>query len=139
MEVLIDTNIILDWFLKREDFYETAKTLLNKIWFGREKSYLTVHSICDLFYIIDKSFPTDEKKKLLQLLLSRNEIISETKKDILSFINNPNWTDLEDGLQMQCAENCKLDYIITRNLDDFIDSKIPAIFPQDLLEMLEEK
>ena len=136
MEVLIDTNIILDWFLKREDFYEDAKNLLNKLWFGQEKSYITVHSICDLFYIIDKSFPTDEKKKLLQLLISRNEIISEDKKDILSFIKNENWSDLEDGLQMQCAENCKLDYIITRNLDDFANSPIPAISPKGCLELL---
>ncbi len=136
MEVLIDTNIILDWFLKRDDFYEDAKTLLNKIWFGREKSYLTVHSISDLFYIIDKAFPIDEKKKLLQLLISRNEIISESQKDILCFIKNNNWTDLEDGLQMQCAENCKLDYIITRNLDDFIHSKIPAISPKDFLNLI---
>ena len=30
MEVLIDTNIILDWFLKREPFYKDAKDLLNK-------------------------------------------------------------------------------------------------------------
>ena len=139
MEVLIDTNIILDWFLHREPWFETAKMLLNKIWFGRDKSYLTVHSVCDLFYIIDKSFPIDEKKKLLQLLLSRNEIISESKKDIASFISNNDWTDLEDGLQMQCAANYKLDYIITRNLDDFTTSAIPAISMESYLDLLKNR
>lgn len=34
MEVLIDTNIILDWFLKRDQFYENSKAVLNKCWFG---------------------------------------------------------------------------------------------------------
>ena len=136
MEVLVDTNIILDWFLRREPFYETAKLLLNKIWFGCETSYLTVHSICDLFYIIDKKFPADEKKKLIQLLLSRNEIISESKEDILCFIENKNWTDLEDSLQMQCASDYNLDYIITRNLEDFVSSDIPAISPQEFLSLI---
>lgn len=111
MEVLIDTNIILDWFLKREPFYDESKTLLNKCWFSNISSYLTVYSICDMSFIIDKKFSTDEKKKFLQLLINRNEIISETKDDIQSFINNSDWTDLEDGLQMQTADKCKLDYI----------------------------
>lgn len=136
MEVLLDTNIILDWFLKREPFYNQATTLLNKCWFSNIRAYLTVHSICDLFYIIDKKFNIDEKKKLLQLLLNRNDIISETKTDIENFINNPEWIDLEDGLQMQSAENCKLDYIITRNVSDFKTSSIPAIEPEDFLKLL---
>ena len=136
MEVLIDTNIVLDWFIKREPFYETAKTLLSKCWFSNIRSYLTVHSICDLFYIIDKKFDTSEKKKLLQLLINRNDIISESKSDIESFIKNENWTDLEDGLQMQSAKNYKLDYIITRNILDFQNSSVPAIEPEAFLKLL---
>ena len=136
MEVLIDTNIILDWFLKRDPFYEDATKLLNKCWFSDIRAYLTVHSICDMFYIIDKKFDSDENKKLLQLLINRNDIISETKSDIDSFIKNHNWTDLEDGLQMQTAENCKLDYIITRNVDDFSFSSVPAIEPVAFLKLI---
>ena len=135
MEVLIDTNIILDWFLKRSDFYETAKTLLNKCWFSDIKSYLTIHSISDLYYVINKKFDIAEKKKLLQLLLNRNEIISESKNDIAMFIENDALTDLEDGLQMQAAKDCKLDYIITRDIDDFKMSDVPAILPEDFLRL----
>lgn len=135
MEVLIDTNIILDWFLKREPFYDSAKKLLNKCWFSDIRSYLTVHSICDMFYIIDKKFDISEKKKLLQLLLNRNDIISESKSDIENFINNETMDDLEDGLQMQSAEKCNLNYIITRNMSDFEKSSIPAIEPEDFLKL----
>ena len=135
MEVLIDTNIVLDWFLKREPFYENAKKLLNKCWFSNIKSYLTLHSICDMFYIIDKKFDLAEKKKLLQLLLNRNDVISETKSDIEHFINNEKMEDLEDGLQMQSAEKCQLDYIITRNISDFENSSIRAIQPEDFLKL----
>ena len=136
MEVLIDTNIVLDWFIKREPFYETAKVLLNKCWFSNIRSYLSIHSICDLFYIINKKFSIDEKKKLLQLLINRNNIISESKSDIENFIKNEKWTDLEDGLQMLSAKNCKLDYIITRNISDFQDSSVPAIEPEAFLKLL---
>ena len=73
--------------------------------------------------------------ELLQLLLNRNDIISETKTDIESFIKNELWTDLEDGLQMQTAANCKLDYIITRNTADFKNSTIPSIEPKDFFQL----
>ncbi|GEM_PF-6695774 len=56
MDILIDTNIILDWFLKREPFYEESKRLLNKCWFSNINSYLTIHSICDISFIIDKKY-----------------------------------------------------------------------------------
>ena len=135
MEVLIDTNIILDWFLKREPFYDVAKQVLNKCWFSTIKSYLTIHSICDLFYVINGKFSTEEKKTLLQLLLNRNEIISESKIDIEKFIRNENWTDLEDGLQMQCSDSYRLDFIITRNIKDFEHSKVPAIMPANFLKL----
>ena len=138
MDILIDTNLVLDWFLKRQPFYDESKNLLNKCWFSNINSYLTIHSICDISYIIDKKFSDDEKKKLFQLLLNRNEIISETKADIESFIKNEKWTDLEDSLQMQVAEKCNLDYIITRNISDFSASKIPAIEPKDFLSLCKQ-
>ena len=96
---------------------------------------MTIHSVCDLFYVISNKFSTEEKKTLLQLLLNRNEIISESKIDIERFIKNPAWTDLEDGLQMQCSSNYELDYIITRNIKDFEHSKVPAIMPIDFLKL----
>ena len=88
-----------------------------------------------MFYIIDKKFDVAEKKKLLQLLLNRNDIISETKSDIEHFINDEMMDDLEDGLQMQSAEKCQLDYIITRNISDFKNSSIQAIQPEDFLKL----
>ena len=138
MDILIDTNLVLDWFLKRQPFYDESKNILNKCWFSNINSYLTIHSICDISYIIDKKFSDDEKKKLFQLLLNRNEIISETKADIESFIKNEKWTDLEDSLQMQVAEKCNLDYIVTRNISDFSASKIPAIEPKDFLSLCKQ-
>ena len=69
MEVLIDSNIILDWFLKRDQFYENSKAVLNKCWFGNIKSFITIHSLCDIYYLVGNKFPLEEKKKLIQFLL----------------------------------------------------------------------
>ena len=40
---------------------------------------------------------------------------------------------------MQCAFKYGLDYIITRNIQDFEKSKIPAVLPQQFLQILSDK
>ena len=44
--------------------------------------------------------------------------------------------ELEDCLQDRCAEEAKVDFIVTRNTADFAESKIPAIEPEDLLKRI---
>lgn len=136
MEVLIDTNIILDWFLKRDQFYENSKTVLNKCWFGNIKSFITVHSLCDIYYLVGNKFPLSEKKKLIQFLLNRSEIVEEDYNSVKAFIDYDFYDDLEDCLQMQSAQNLKLNYIITRNIKDFANSTVKAITPEQFLGIM---
>lgn len=136
MEVLIDTNIILDWFLKRDQFYENSKAVLNKCWFGNIKSFITIHSLCDIYYLVGNKFPLEEKKKLIQFLLNRSEIIEENYNSVKAFIDYDFYDDLEDCLQIQSAQNLRLNYIITRNIKDFRYSTVQAVTPEQFLEMI---
>ena len=45
-------------------------------------------------------------------------------------------SDYEDALQMVCANRIKTDFIITRNIRDFMSSKVLAIKPSELLERI---
>lgn len=136
MEVLIDTNIILDWFLKRDQFYENSKAVLNKCWFGNIKSFITIHSLCDIYYLVGNKFPLEEKKKLIQFLLNRSEIIEENYNSVKAFIDYDFYDNLEDCLQIQSAQNLRLNYIITRNIKDFRYSTAQAVTPEQFLEMI---
>lgn len=136
MEVLIDTNIILDWFLKRDQFYENSKAVLNKCWFGNIKSFITIHSLCDIYYLVGNKFPLEEKKKLIQFLLNRSEIIEENYNSVKAFIDYDFYDDLEDCLQIQSAQNLRLNYIITRNIKDFRYSTAQTVTPEQFLEMI---
>lgn len=136
MEALIDTNIILDWFLKRDQFYENSKAVLNKCWFGNIKSFITIHSLCDIYYLVGNKFPLEEKKKLIQFLLNRSEIIEENYNSVKAFIDYDFYDDLEDCLQIQSAQNLRLNYIITRNIKDFRYSTVHAVTPEQFLEMI---
>lgn len=65
------------------------------------------------------------------------EISGIDKSKVMAALENQDFTDFEDCLQMECALEIGADYIITRNLSDFAYSGITAIEPRALLEMID--
>lgn len=57
------------------------------------------------------------------------------KSKLLSGLKNENFSDFEDCLQMECAKAYNAEYIITRNVDDYKESEIQAILPEDYLKL----
>ncbi|MFM6043386.1 MAG: PIN domain-containing protein [Dolichospermum sp.] len=51
MKILIDTNIILDYFLEREPFLQDAEILFQAIDSGQLIGYVTATTLTDIFYI----------------------------------------------------------------------------------------
>ncbi len=135
MQILIDTNVILDWLMHREPFSENAKYIMEEAMFGNVEGYLTAHTFSDLFYILRKDIDVSKRKQLLLLLCEYFHIIVENKETIRMALLNERWNDLEDGLQMQCAIEKNLDYIVTRNKKDFSSSKVKAILPEEWIEL----
>ena len=45
--------------------------------------------------------------------------------------------DFEDAVQIQTAKRVGADFIITRNVKDFMKSSIPAYNPEELLNRIE--
>ena len=136
MNVLIDTNVILDWIMAREPNAKNAKRIMEQCLFGNIQGYLTSHTITDIFYILRKDFSVEKRKQLLKLLCEELQIIRENCETILRTLQHKEWNDIEDGLQMQCAEEMNLDYIITQNLKDFATSKVNAINEASFCKML---
>jgi len=137
MQVLIDTNVVLDWLMRREPFQADSKYIMEKCMFGNVKGYLTAHMLSDLFYILRKDFAVNKRKELLMLLCNTMDIISEDKESIKAVLSKEAWNDLEDGLQMQCASDMNLDYIVTRNIKDFKESDVLPILPEQFIALYE--
>ncbi len=135
MRILIDTNIILDLVQNREPHCENASSIINSCVKGEHMGYISSHSLSDLFYILRKDKSINERKAIILHLCKFFTIIPEAKDLFISICNNSEWNDLEDGLQMKCAEIENLDYIITRdNKNGFINSPIKTITPEEFLK-----
>jgi len=139
MRVLIDTNVILDWIMVRKPFAEAATKVMEECLFGNTESFLAAHTLTDLFYILRKDLSVKQRKEILTLLCDKLKIIPEGSEIIKKALANEFWPDLEDGLQMQCAADEKVDFIITRNVVDFSKSKIKAILTEDFYQLIVKK
>jgi hypothetical protein len=76
-------------------------------------------------------------KKQMQLTFSGFHI-TPIGSNFIDKIFTTHFVDLEDGLQYQCAANSKADLIITKDLSDYFDSKIPVAHPHDFVSRYHE-
>ena len=135
--LLIDTNIVLDWLLERQPFADNAERLIEYCISGNLRGYLAGHSLLNIFYITRKEKSVKDRKEILLMLCDWFEIIDIDSEMIISALQNENSQDLEDSLQMQSAVQENLDYIITRDINDFAHSAIKVLSPEDFLKMQE--
>ncbi len=135
MKLLIDTNIVIDVLQKREPWFSYSYRILERCISGIDEGFLSAHSLSDIFFIVRKSHSEEARKAAIVFLCTYFSIIPEDKNAYLSIAQNSIFEDLEDGLQIYDASHEKLDYIITRNVKDFLQSPIQAIEPKDFLSV----
>ena len=133
MRVLIDTNIALDVLLKRTPHYEKSAKVLVLSEKREMDAYISASSITDIYYITrkalkDKSAAIDLLKKLVNVV-NVADVTGDTVHKALEL----GWDDFEDSIQYVAGENLLIEYIITRNPQDFERSSISAVTPDDFL------
>ena len=136
MKFLFDTNIILNFLIPNNTLHKESSNLIKECLLKKVKGFVSAHSLTDMFFILRKYYSVEDRRQILLLIISNFQLIIEKKEDFLAVLNDLNFFDLEDGLQMRCAEKANLDYIITENLKDFLNSKIPAINIDSALKLL---
>ena len=134
MKVLIDTNIILDYLLKREPYKLDSEIIVKACKDNKIRGYMAAHSVINIFYILRKVYNTKERKSILKAFSTFITIIDITNDKIISALENDDFSDLEDCLQDECAQFINAEYIITRNTKDFKSSKIKVIEPQNFVK-----
>ena len=134
-KILIDTNVLLDYLLEREPFFEDAKRIMVSCAEGKVKGCIAAHSIPNMFFILRKDYNVRERREVLSNLCSIFDVEGIDKAKLLSGLANEDFLDFEDCLQMECSKSYGADYIVTRNVADYSASEVKAIEPKVYLEL----
>ena len=136
MVVLIDTNILIDYLLSRENSKSAEKIIDDFCTEGKITGFIAAHSIPDIFYILRKDFSNEERRRILLDLLEILNVSEINKTKLVSALQQESFTDFKDCLQSKCAEDIAADYIITRNPKDFVESAVKVISPDDFVKLV---
>lgn len=138
MRILIDTNVLLDYFQHRDGFIASERILLacaeNSV-----SGFVAAHSFPNLFYILRKFYSDEERREILTNIISLLPVVEINQNLIAEALSRKDFHDFEDCLQDECAAEINADYIVTNNIKDFAKSKVKAILPDKFIQQLRNK
>ncbi len=135
MKLLIDTNVILDILLKREPFFADSYQAIRTAIDNNDECYISVTAATDIFYILRKALQSAEQaKEYLGSLARLAEFTDVLAVDALDALSSE-VADYEDAVVEAVADRIGADYILTRNIKDYLNAKIPAVTPTELLNL----
>jgi len=132
MVLLLDTNIVLDYLLKREGFYEDAKKVMERCSKDDVNGCIALHTVTTMWYILRK-VPDNQRRSALKSVCELLQVVGTTHEEVITALDTPAFKDFEDCIQTKCAKAAKADYVITRNKIDFSESEVPVLTPQEWL------
>ena len=136
MKVFLDTNILLDYLLKRQPFYDSAKKVFEMCLFKID-GFVTPHSLIDVFYMLSERTDADIEtcRDTILKLRAVLYVIPENDDRVFTAANNTSFSDFEDSMQNESAMFAGVDYIITRNKKDFETATIPVVTAEEFVEI----
>ncbi len=127
MRIFIDTNVLIDMAVARNDNHKAADVIMKSCVVRKNEGFVSSHSVTDFFYIVRKDLMPEEKRNWVKYIVNNLTILTEDKEAFLSALADEGFFDLEDNLQMVCAAEADLDFIVTQNVRDFVQSQVPAV------------
>lgn len=134
MRILIDTNVILDIFQKREPFFADSYQALHKAIEADAECLISASAATDIFYILRKFLKSTEQAKERIEQLSQLVTFADVQGMDIHTALMRSMPDFEDAAADAVAERSGASCILTRNIKDFAGSSVPAITPTDFLK-----
>lgn len=132
MRVLLDTDVLLDVATAREPFGPESKAVLQWCHSSHRSAVLAWHTIANLYYLLRADTGDRKARAFISGLLDFSEIAS-TGRDTVRHALALRMSDFEDALQVAAALTADVQFIVTRNIEDYGGSPLPAITPHDFI------
>ncbi len=135
MKLLIDANILLDVLQSCEPHVHTSSVIWKLCETEKVKGYVSALTFANLVYIMRKELEPKKIEEILQALSLIFKFVDFSVSD-LSTAAGLGWDDFENAIQSVTAERIHADYIITRNVKDFVKSKVISFTPSELIDRI---
>ena len=136
-KLFVDTNIVIDLLSRREPYYDEAATLFSLADKNQVELSVSSLTIANTSYVLLRQMDSFKAKSILRKLRLIVKILPLDDKIVGLALNDETFSDFEDGLQYFTAIENGQETIISRNLKDFKNSKIPTITAKQFIATTE--
>ena len=133
MNVLLDTDVLIDLAMDREPYSQAAGALIDALERHSGSGFMAWHSISSFYYLVAPSRGRGSAKTFLLDLAQFIQVAPATTQGLV-FAGSLKMHDFEDAMQVAAALACRADVIATRNLKDYARSPITAAEPGTIVK-----
>ena len=135
-KILIDTDVILDFFFDRKPFSENSAIILSMCERKQIEGFLTPVIISNTYYLLRRTAPHIKVIEKLKQLLTITQVL-QMNRTVIEGALNSEFKDFEDALQHYSAvESGEIEAIITRNVKDFKKSELGVMTPESFVKLM---
>ena len=128
--LFVDSDVILDLVLQRDDHFEFAQNLFGQYQQGKCALYTSSIVLANMHFIMRKLHDIKFANSSILFVNKHFKIIDANNEDIENSIQSK-FSDFEDGVQYFSAlRSKKIDALITRNVKDYKHALVPVFTPK---------
>ncbi|MBQ3586296.1 MAG: PIN domain-containing protein [Synergistaceae bacterium] len=138
MNILVDTNVIITYRTERDDKYKESSIQVMKMCADKIiEGYVAFHSMSIIWYSSGRmKQPEEIRREWLDRVCKVLTTASAKHEAVVEAVHNTEFRDFEDNLQDICAQSINADYIVTVNTKDYEHSRVKAVTPIELVQIV---
>lgn len=135
MKVLVDTNVFLEYFLRRENYRDVDKFFLLAAK-QYNQTFVTSMSLRDIGYTLHRYLHDERKTREAQLQVYSmvSKVVGVSADAAIDSLYS-DAKDFEDALQIRAAEEAMCMAIVTFNKRDYQKANIPVFTPMEICDL----
>lgn len=137
MRAYIDTNILVDLVLSRQEFLPDAQRVFALGYAGEAQLMVSALSFVNTVYLGKKyKYPADDVMAKLKMIADFVDVADLRGQNVIDMLDS-DWKDYEDATQHRSAVEEQADCIVTRNKKDYKASAIEVLTPTEFFNRID--
>ena len=139
MRAYVDTNILVDLVLARQEFLPDAQRVFALGYADEVELMVSALSFVNTIYLGKKyKFPSEEVLSKLRMIADFVDVVDLRGQNVIDMLDC-GWKDYEDATQHRSAVEEQADCIVTRNKKDYKASTIDVVTPAEFFSIIDSR
>lgn len=132
--LFVDAEIVMDLLTQRENFFITAAELFTLGDENEVEINVSALTIANVFYLLSRQYNNKRAWGIVQHFRTMVNVLAVDAKSIDLALASE-FKDFEDAIQYYVATGNSIGTLITRNLKDYTEAKIPVMTAESYLKL----